>query len=69
MLKQLHNKIFLLIPILLLGFSSCKEKPQNEVVQIENHAIQDLTQLIKEDPGNSDLFYERAQLYFQEKAF
>lgn len=69
-MKVFRKNYVLLAIVTLLFLISCKDKETTETVTSSgNHAIQELTQLIREEPEDAMLYFERAKLFYDETAY
>jgi tetratricopeptide (TPR) repeat protein len=66
--KFSFNKLLGIILIVLL-LASCKQKENHKTQETENAPLSELTQLIRENPDDINLYVERAKLYYEEEAY
>ena len=70
--RHLLHLSFCLLAICLLAFTACKEKPADTTIDIGttgNAAIDALTERIKDNPADPNLFIQRAQLFYENQAY
>jgi tetratricopeptide (TPR) repeat protein len=66
--KFSFNKLLGILLIVLL-LASCKQKENHKTQETENAPLSELTQLIRENPDDINLYVERAKLYYEEEAY
>ncbi len=65
----LYIFFFFLLSLIIVACGSKENKGEKGDGKIEDQALMDLTEMIREDPKNPELLFQRAELYYQHGAY